>query len=256
MKKLCALISVIMMCVFGTTAFAATTDAKIVLTPDKNSVAVGDTITITVGVTGDSAGQALYGTAKVKLTWDTSYFEYVSGEVDSTTFSLKNATTFAQNDNTATFGQKVVNTETRPTGAQTFGTLTLKAIAPGSSAITLHSDTAVYVNKGTKLANRAAMDATATAAITITSPSTGGSVNATQSGSTFTDAADAKAVAYVAELDSSASGKTGRWYATIGTTPMKTVKTFTLPNISAEKVKLGLVYKGAETISNVAFKWE
>ena len=86
--------------------------------------------------------------------------------------------------------------------------------------------------------------------------STGGSVEATQSGSTFTDAADAKAVAYVAELDSSASGKTGRWYATIGTTPMKTVKTFTLPNISAENVKLGLVYKGAETISNVAFKWE
>lgn len=86
--------------------------------------------------------------------------------------------------------------------------------------------------------------------------STGGSVNATQSGSTFTDAADTKAVAYVAELDSSASGKTGRWYATIGTTPMKTVATFTLPNISAEKVKLGLVYKGAETVSDVAFKWE
>lgn len=86
--------------------------------------------------------------------------------------------------------------------------------------------------------------------------SSGGSVNATQSGSTFTDAADAQAVAYYVELDSSASEKTGRWYATIGTTPMKTKATFTLPNISAENVKLGLVYKGAETISNVAFKWE
>ena len=84
----------------------------------------------------------------------------------------------------------------------------------------------------------------------------GGSAPATQSGSTFTDAANAKAVAYVAELDSSASEKTGRWYATIGGTPMKTVATFTLPNISAEKVKLGLVYKGAETVSDVAFKWE
>ncbi len=84
----------------------------------------------------------------------------------------------------------------------------------------------------------------------------GGSVDATQSGSTFTDAANAQAVAYVAELDSSASGQTGRWYATIGGTPMKTVKTFTLPNFSAEKVKLGLVYKGAEKVEDVAFKWE
>ena len=86
--------------------------------------------------------------------------------------------------------------------------------------------------------------------------SAGGSVNATQSGSTFTDAADAKAVAYVATVGSDASGKTGRWYATINGTPMKTVDTFKLPNFSAENVKLGLVYKGAQTISNVAFKWE
>lgn len=86
--------------------------------------------------------------------------------------------------------------------------------------------------------------------------SAGGEVAAEPAG-TFTDAANAKAVAYYAELDETASGKTAYWTATIGTDAMKTESTFALPNISAgTTAKLGLIYKGTEAVSAVKLVWE
>lgn len=169
MKKLCLLLSIIMVIVLGTTAFAAgTTDAAIVLTPNNSTIAIDENVVITVGVTGDGANQALYGTGKIVVTWDEEYFEYVEGEVDSTTFALTNATGYAINGNKATYTQKVLATEERPVGPQTYGTLTLKAIKAGSSSITLATGTKVQVNAGTTVAGAATMDATATVAMTIT----------------------------------------------------------------------------------------
>ena len=263
MKKLSILLSMLMIVgMFGTVASAAgTTDAKHVLSVDKTTVTVGDIVTVTVGIEGDTT-LPIFGTAKACPTWDAEYFEYVDGsaEVDSSTFGLTNATTVSTSqlaNGYITYQQTMASSENKTiTGDYTFGTFQLKAIKATDTTAAISFNSATATNYGTTASNRAAADETATVAITIKAASTGGSVNATQSGSTFTDAADAKAVAYVAELDSSASGKTGRWYATIGTTPMKTIATFTLPNISAENVKLGLVYKGAETVSDVVFKWE
>ncbi len=85
----------------------------------------------------------------------------------------------------------------------------------------------------------------------------GGSVDAdpVNDGEVFTDAANAQAVAFSATVGSDASGKTGRWYATIGTKAMKTKDAFVVPNLVGN-AKYGLIYKGTETISNVSLKWE
>lgn len=177
MKKLCALLSAIMICMLSTTAFAATTDATIVLS-GVDTVAIGENITITVGVTGDSNDTPLYGTPKISVQWDSEYFEYVSGEVDSTTFALSNPTNYSESflsSNYVVFSQKILNTEDRPYGAQTFGTLTLKAIkaAPSAEAkISLYTakttDTSVYVNAGTSVSGRAALPTDTVKSITIT----------------------------------------------------------------------------------------
>lgn len=92
---------------------------------------------------------------------------------------------------------------------------------------------------------------------TITEKSNGGSVDAdpVNDGEVFTDAANAQAVAFSATVGSDASGKTGRWYATIGGTAMKTKDAFVVPNLVGN-AKYGLIYKGTETISNVSLKWE
>ena len=271
MKKLCALLSMLMVVgMFNVVASAAgTTDATLTLTADKTTVAKGDTVTITVAMTADTSGtMGLHTTThRVAPAFNLADFEFVSYEVASSSasnYGLSNDPGFSQDtlsQGFIVFSQKVAASEDKPDGDFQFGTFTLRAISETAktSQISFNaSATTVSVNllEGATSGTKATVAENATLDIAITAGSQGGSVNATQSGSTFTDAADAKAVAYYVELDSKASEKTGRWYATIGTTPMKTVATFTLPNISAENVKLGLVYKGAETVSDVAFKWE
>lgn len=100
----------------------------------------------------------------------------------------------------------------------------------------------------------------------IPGPSTGGSKDAVQvkdadNNDIFTDAANAQAVAYYVELDSTASTKTGKWYATFtdaegNAVAKKTNADVTVPNIEGSgKARLGLIYKGTESVSAVSFKW-
>ncbi len=167
MKKLCILLSVLLMiCMLGSVSVYAAGDV-ITLSADKTEVNVGDTVTITVGITNEVP---LYGTAKVVPEWDGTAFEFVSGEADSTTYALTNATTFASNYATTkyqvTFSQKVLNTEERPTGENVLGTFTLKALKAGTTNISLNSSTSVYVNAATTTNTRTALSKDITLSIT------------------------------------------------------------------------------------------
>lgn len=183
MKKLCILLSVLMVIgMFGTVAFADnTTDAKITLTADKETVEVGDIVTITVGVTCDSNGKALLATPKVCPTWDSSYFEYVdkSGEVTSSTFKLKNEPGFGTGQLSAkgyvTFTQKIAADEIGTvSGDYIFGSFKLKAIKPTAvtAAIALHADTAVKA--GNSLADSVSYPIDTKIDIKITNSTSGG----------------------------------------------------------------------------------
>lgn len=174
MKKICLLLSMLMIvCMLGTTAFAAgTTDAAITLDVDKSSVAIDEEFTLTVGYKGDSAAQPIYGTAKVVVTWDPEYIEFVSGSADDSTFELTNATTYTESglaNNKITYSQKVLNTEDRPAGDNVFGKITFKAIKAGEGSIWLDGTTAVYVNSATTTTTRVALAEDTTATVTITS---------------------------------------------------------------------------------------
>lgn len=156
MKKLSILLSMLMVvCMLGTVSVSAavdwTTDAAITMVADSTSVKVGDEVVITVGIKGDTSGEiGMYGTAKVVPMWDVAAFEYVSSEVDSTTFELTASPAVATTTTASgyvTFSQKVGADDELPTGDYIFGTLTLKAIKEGTATISLRSSTSTKVTQ-------------------------------------------------------------------------------------------------------------
>ena len=138
---------------------------------------VGETVTITVGVKGDTSGNlGLFGTPKIQVKWDTAYFEYVSGETDSSTFELASSTSLGATTTASgyvAFTQTInqADGEMPVPGDQTFGSITLKAIKDTDTTtnISLRSQTDVRVDSitGGSMTTRIAVPETTTAEITI-----------------------------------------------------------------------------------------
>lgn len=165
-------------CMLGTISVSAavdwTTDAAITMVADSTSVKVGEEVVITVGIKGDTSGEiGMYGTAKVVPLWDVAAFEYVSSEVDSTTFELTASPAVATTTTASgyvTFSQKVGADDELPTGDYIFGTLTLKAIKEGTTTISLRSTTSTKVTQvaSPKATNTVELPETLTVAIEVT----------------------------------------------------------------------------------------
>lgn len=180
MKKIAMLLGILVIfsMLSTTLVFAAgTTNAEITLVPSVTEVKVGETVTITVGIKGDTSGNlGLFGTPKIQVKWDTAYFEYVSGETDSSTFELASSTSLGETTTASgyvAFTQTInqADGEMPVPGDQTFGSITLKAIKATDTTtnISLRSQTDVRVDSitGGSMTTRIPVPETTTAEITI-----------------------------------------------------------------------------------------
>ncbi len=267
MKKISILLSMLMIVgVFSTVASAAiTTDAAVTLTADKTTVANGETVTITVAMTGDTSGYQYLGTTKVVPAWDVADFEFVEAETDSSTgheLGLSNDPGIALGNAASgniTFTQKFILGDEDYTCDFQFGTFTLKAISETAKTSEISLKTSTDVKVGTSNTNRTSANETAKVAIAITAAGPVGPTTVTTdanfvenavagSEEVYIEDSDA-AVAYWAEGAFTQGKSSAYWTANFGTAAKK-YELGSLPNLDGN-VKLGIVITGATDVSAV-----